>query len=204
MGAGTFVFFLAVAVAVFIFTQILPPQDVWLSSLLPFAGAYGEDQLAVGLTYIQVLEASGFISFAGLYVYSYGRASGASRPAHAGTALALPMMVFGALISVIVYVETHLLWGEVWYGIKFANVYPQGFPWGNERVASNTCFLHGSNYVPAYGANCVFFNYDQLLLVAAAVALAGWLVSGGRYWRILHPGLDRPTSRRPKEPAPPQ
>jgi len=177
LGLLLFAVFLAVAVYVFVVTQLLPPQDVWLAPYIPTYGHYGEDQAVLGLSYIQLLELSGSISFAGLFAYKYARTRLPSLGRRLLVSVALPLKVFGTVIAAIVYVETHLLWGELWYNVKFADIYPQGFPWGNERVASNLCFAHGSNYIPSYGSYCWFFNYDQLLVVSVAAALAGWIIS---------------------------
>ncbi len=176
-GVLIFVVFLAVALYVFALTQLLPPQDVWLASLIPFRGHYGEDLVISGFSYIQLLELSGSASIAGLFLYGYGRSDIAAFRRRVLLALSLPLKVFGTLIAAIVYFETHLLWGELWYGAKFVDIYPQGFPWGNERVASNLCFLHGIDYIPSYGAYCWFLNYDELLLISVASALAGWIIS---------------------------
>ncbi len=177
LGALLFAVFLAVAVYVFILTQMLPPQDVWLASVIPFRGYYGEDPVVSGLSYIQLLELSGSLSIVGLFLYKYGKTEATALRQRVLLSLSLPLKFFGTLIAAIVYTETHLLWGEIWYGVKLVEVYPQGFPWGNERVASNLCFLHGSDYIPSYGAYCWFLNYDELLLISVAASLAGWVIS---------------------------
>ena len=177
LGLIFFAVFLVIAAYVFTVTQLLPPQDVWLSPYIPVHGHYGEDQAALGLSFIQILELSGSISFAGLFISKYAMTRLPSLERRVLVSAALPLKVFGVMIAALVYVETHLFWGELWYGIKFADIYPQGFPWGNERVASNLCFAHGSNYISSYGSYCWFFNYDELLLVSVAAALAGWIIS---------------------------
>ena len=177
LGFLLFAVSLAIAVYVFVVVQLLPPQDVWLASYIPIQGHYGEDQAALGMSYIQILEVSGSISFAGLFVFKFAKTRTPSFGRRLLVSATLPLEVFGALVASIVYVETHLLWGELWYNVKFAEVYPQGFPWGNERVASNLCFAHGSNYISSYGSYCWFFNYDELLLVSVAAALTGWVIT---------------------------
>ncbi len=177
IGALIFIVFLGVAVYIFTLTQLLPPQDVWLASVIPFRGHYGEDLVISGFSYIQLLELSGSTSIFGLFLFGYGRSEIASFRRRVLLSLSLPLKVFGVLIAAIVYFETHLLWGELWYGVKLVDVYPQGFPWGNERVASNLCLLHGSDYILSYGAYCWFLNYDELLLISVVSALAGWIIS---------------------------
>jgi hypothetical protein len=176
-GGIVFMGLMGVAVYVFILTQLLPPQDVWLAPSIPFSGFYGEDQVLPGLSYIQLLEFSGAGSAVGLFFYAYGREGSSRGWRRVLLSLATPLKAFGISLAAIVYTETHLLWGELWYGVKLVDVYPQGFPWGNERVASNTCFLHGADYIPSYGAYCWFFNYDELLLVSVVAAVAGFLLS---------------------------
>jgi len=165
------------ATYIFVLVQILPPQDAWLASYLPFRGHDGGDAVLPGLNYTQLLEASGAASFFGLFLHAFGRSRLASNRRRVLGAFALPLKFFGTLIAAIVYTETHLLWGELWYGVKLLDVYPQGFPWGNERVASNLCFFHGGDYIASYGSHCWFFNYDQLLLVSVLAAVAGWVIS---------------------------
>ena len=177
IGAAVFVILLIVAVYIFALTQLIPPQDVWLSSLISFRGHYGEDVAFAGISYIELLEASGLLSFFGLFIYSYERKWAPSSGHRALFALSLPLKVFGTMIAALVYTETHLLWGELWYGVKLLAVYPQGFPWGNERVASNLCFLHGNDYVPSYGSYCWFLNYDELLYIAIGMIIIGLFMS---------------------------
>ena len=179
-GMFSFVSFLAIASWIFTLVQLLPPGNAWLASVIPFRGLYGDAQLIPGISYTQALELSGLISFVGLFTYSCARNPFSSWRHQIIQGLGAPLKFFGVLVGVIVYTETHLLWGELWYGLKFLDLYPQGFPWGNERVASNTCFLHGADYLPSYGANCWFFNYDQLLLVSIAAAIVGLALSRWR------------------------
>ena len=175
-GALLYAAALCSAVYIFVLIQIFPPQDAWLAPYLPL-GHDGGDIALLGFSYIQLLEVSGAASFVGLFLFAFGRSRIGSVRRRGVGAVALPLKFFGTLVAVIVYTETHLLWGELWYGIKFVSIYPQGFPWGNERVASNLCFVHGSDYIASYGAYCWFFNYDELLLLAVAAALAGWVIS---------------------------
>jgi hypothetical protein len=177
LGMAVFVAFIILAVYVFALIQLVPPGDAWLAPVIPFRGHFGVDQALPGVSYTELLEYSGSLSFLGLFIYSLGRVESPSIRRRALVSLSLPLKVFGLVIATIVYTETHLLWGELWYGAKLTAVNPQGFPWGNERVASNLCFLHGSDYVPAYGSYCWFLNYDELLYIAIGMFLLGWLIS---------------------------
>ena len=177
LGLGVFLVFIILAVYVFALIQLVPPGDAWLAALIPYRGHYGVDQALPGVTYTELLECSGSLSFLGLFIYSLGRVGPSPILRRAVVSLSLPLKVFGLAIAAIVYTETHLLWGELWYGAKLFAVNPQGFPWGNERVASNLCFLHGSDYVPAYGSFCWFLNYDELLFIAIGMFILGWLIS---------------------------
>lgn len=180
VGMAVFVVFIILAVYVFVLIQLVPPGDAWLAAMIPFRGHYGVDQAVLGISYTELLEFSGSLSFLGLFIYSLGKVESSSITRRALVSLSLPLKVFGLVIAAIVYTETHLLWGELWYGAKLFTVNPQGFPWGNERVASNLCFLHGNDYVPAYGSYCWFLNYDELLYIAIGMFLLGWLISRTR------------------------
>ena len=175
-GLGVFAAFLLVSAYVFVNVQILPPGGAWLAPLIPFRGHYGEDQALAGVNYTELLEISGFLSMGGLGIFKFFRTGHSSIRQRILVSFALPLKVFGLLIAAIVYTETHLLWGELWYGFKLVNINPQGFPWGNERVAYNLCFIHGSDYIPTYGSYCWLFNYDELLLVSVFAAFTGWLI----------------------------
>ncbi len=171
--AGTivFAFFLAISLYVYTLVQLLPPGNAWLASLIPFRGYYGDVRPIDGISYTQLLELSGALSFFGLFMRSYGRNPSSTLRPRITQSLAAPLKFFGALVGSIAYTETHLLWGELWYGIKFLNTDPQGFPWGSERVASNTCFI-ASN-----GDNCWFLNYDELFLISLVAVVVGLIIS---------------------------
>jgi hypothetical protein len=149
--------------------QLLPPGDAWLAPVIPFKGAYGTAQLLPGIDYTHGLELSGLISFFGLLIFRYGSIEGTTLKKRMLISLSTPLKFFGLLVASNIYVEIHLLWGEIWYGAKFLNSNPVGFPWGSERVASNTCFL------PTTGDNCLFLNYDQLMLLSMGAFLLGLL-----------------------------
>lgn len=170
LGLSIFAVFLAVSVYCFTIVQLLPPGNAWLAPIIPFRGAYGNVQLLPGIDYTHGLEISGLISFFGLFIFRFGSKGGTAPKQRILLSLSTPMRFFGILVASIIYVEIHLLWGEFWYGAKFLNLNPAGFPWGSERVASNTCFL------PTTGDNCLFLNYDQLMLLAIGAFILGWLI----------------------------
>ena len=171
IGLICFVVFLAASIYFFAFIQLLPPGDAWLAPLIPIKGGYGNTLVFPGLDYTKGLEISGAASFFGLFIFGYFSRHADTVAKRALLSLARPMTVFGLLVGSVAYVETHLLWGEVWYGLKFVNSNPSGFPWGSERVASNTCLL------PGVGDNCYLLNYDQLLLLSIAAVIAGLVIS---------------------------
>ena len=179
LGIAVFIAFLATSVYVFVVIQLLPPGDAWLASLIPFRGSYGDSQPIPGVSYTVVLEASGLLSFMGLFAYRYGQKRDLRPKQRILSSLSAPLKFFGVLVAAIVYTETHLFWGEIWYGLKFLNLNPSGFPWGSERVAANTCL------VPTGGDGCLFLNYDELLLAAIILAILGWFIS--RRYRSLEP-----------------
>jgi hypothetical protein len=171
LGITLFIAFLAASVYVFAVIQLLPPGDAWLASYIPFRGSYGDSQPIPGISYTVALEASGILSFFGLFLRSYGRNRDSRLKQRVLSSLSTPLKFFGVLVAAIVYAETHLLWGEIWYDVKFVNLDPSGFPWGSERVAANTCL------VPGIADNCLFLNYDELLLVSIILAIVGWFIS---------------------------
>ncbi len=171
VGTVVFAFFLAIALYVYTLVQLLPPGNAWLASLIPFRGYYGDVRPIDGISYTQLLELSGALSFFGLFMRSYGRNPSSELRPRIAQSLSAPLKFFGALVGSIAYTETHLLWGELWYGIKFLNIDPHGFPWGSERVASNTCFIASS------GDNCWFLNYDELFLISLAAVIVGLILS---------------------------
>ena len=174
-GLLTFGVFLALAAYVYLRVQVFIPLGHWYS-WFPFKGTYGNYQFALGLDYDHVLELAGPLSFVGLFAFALGRNSGLPRRKRLELSLALPLLFFGVLVALIVYTEIHLLWGELWYGLKFANWNPSGFPWGNERVTYNSCLLHGSDYDPIEGGHCWFLNYDELLYMAVGCVVVSRLL----------------------------
>jgi len=173
IGVANFAVFLSIAVYIFVLVQVLPPGGAWLASVIPFRGVYGTTVLFSTITYSQTLEVSGALSFLGLFFYAYGRSRPLLGRVRLFRSLGVAMVVFGVLVALVIYAEIHVLWGEFWYGIKFANLYPQGFPWGTEQVAYNTCFIRG-NFTVDVTVNCSFLNYDELLYLSTLAALVGF------------------------------
>ena len=167
LGAVLFWSFLALAAYAYTVVQLLPPGDAWLAPIIPLQGSYGDSQLLPGVSYTIALEGSGALSFCGLLLYSFERHHSYPFRQKALLSLSLPLRVFGGIVAGVVYTETHIFWGELWYGVKLLTLNPEGFPWGFERVAANTCLL------PASGDNCYFLNYDQLLFISLTAFLLG-------------------------------
>jgi hypothetical protein len=103
VGAAAFVSFLVLAVYVFALVQLVPPGDAWLASELPFRGHFGVEQALPGVSYTELLESSGVISFVGLFLFSYGKTDSLSFRRRAIVSLSLPLKVFGLVIAAIVY-----------------------------------------------------------------------------------------------------
>ena len=171
LGIAVFIAFLATSVYVYLVIQLLPPGDAWLASFIPFRGSYGNSQPIPGVSYTVALEASGLLSFIGLFAYRYGQKRDLRPKQRILSSLSTPLKFFGVLVAAIVYTETHLFWGEIWYGLKFLSLNPSGFPWGSERVAANTCLA------PTVADNCLFLNYDELLLISITLAIVGFFIS---------------------------
>ena len=155
------------AVAIFAFVQVQVLQAY------PFyEGVYGNELLLPGITYTVGLEIFALLAFAGLLLWSYSRAEG-GRGRRLGKAFGNSLLFFGILVALIVYAETHLLWGEiipgvhVWQGLQGGG----GYPWGTEQVAYNTCFI--SSAVPG---DCTFLNYDDLFWLAIICAIVGFIM----------------------------
>jgi hypothetical protein len=184
VGASLFSLSLSVSVSAFILVQVFPACRAMFGPAFPYAGVYGPAVAFSALTYTQVLEVSGLSSFFGLFIYVYGRNRVLGGRERVRRSLGVALAFFGLLAGAVAYVETHLLWGEFWYGLKFANLDPRGFPWGSEQVAYNTCLVRGSFTVDV-SDNCALLNYDQLLLLSILFAVVGVLLARPRVWRAL-------------------
>jgi len=140
-----------------------------------YRGVFGDEPFFLGLTYTISLEIFALIAALGVLLWTHTRAAGDWRE-RLLKATGKTLLVFGALVSGVVYVETRFLWGEILPGIRVWQGLPGGggYPWGTERVAYNTCFIPS-----LVRGDCEFLNYNELLLIALACALVGFIVS---YW----------------------
>ena len=143
-----------------------------LQSFPFYNGVFGNEPLFAGITYTVSLEVFALLAFIGVLTWSYSRAEG-GRMRRLGKAAGDCLLVFGILAALLVYVETRLLWGEVFPGVHLWGGLPGGggYPWGAEQVAYNTCFIQS-----AIRGDCAFFNYDELFWLGAAFAIAGFIM----------------------------
>jgi len=147
--------------------------EVQVLSSYPFYGTvYGPDNLLPGLTYTEALEVFGIVAAAGLFTrgYTTSRRVGKGRSVDG---LADVLLVLGVIIAIVVYTETHLMWGEVLPGVHFWGGLPGGggYPWGSARVAYNLCLIPVGSTV-----NCNLLNYDELFWIAVLSAVAGYVM----------------------------
>ncbi len=136
-------------------------------------GAWGTDQLFL-LTYSQTLEVAIPVSILAFAIWQ-STALSVSRP-NTPIALALgrTLLFFGAVGTAVTYTEIHLLWGELWYGLHAFPGLPGGggYPWGDEQVAYNLCFIKEPSYTPVT-PNCYLLNYNEILAIAVAALIVG-------------------------------
>ena len=137
-----------------------------------YSGAFGNEYLLPGLTYVVALEMFGIIAAAGLFTRTYTSSAG-TRRIRVVKATGNVLLTLGVLVVVIVYAETHLLWGEVLPGVHLWQGLPGGggYPWGSERVTYNTCLLPVDKT-----DNCGFLNYDELFWIALLSAVVGYIM----------------------------
>lgn len=158
---------LALSAYVFCVVQVLQ------SSPFHQLGAYG-DQPFLFLTYTEVIEVAVPVAVAAYTLWSYERAGALSPIASATRAIGRSLLVFGGAGAALVYSEIHLVWGEIWYDV---HLWPGlqgggGYPWGDEQVAYNLCFVRAPTYTQST-PNCYFLNYNWLLGIAVAAFLVG-------------------------------
>jgi len=169
-----FVAGLALSAYVFFVVQVLQS--------LPFhqLGAYGNQPFLL-LTYSETIELTLPASIIAFAIWQYERVS-RSRPFAAPRAIGKSLVVFGGLVAATVYSEIHLVWGELWYGVHVWSGVPGGggYPWGDEQVAYNLCFVREPSYTQNT-PNCYFLNYNWLLGIAAVAFIAGVVI--GLYFR---------------------
>ena len=165
-----FVVGLGLSVYVFVVVQVLQSY--------PFQhlGAYG-DQPFLFLTYTEVIEIALPASYFSFMLWEYLRSGAKSFVPGAIRAVGRSLAVFGGAAAAVVYCEIHLVWGELWYNVR---VWPGlqgggGYPWGDEQVAYNLCFVKASTYTQST-PNCYFLNYNWVLGVAMVAVLLGLVV----------------------------
>ena len=155
---------LGFAGAIFVFVE------VQILRAYPFhGGSYGSQALLLGLTYTEGFELFAVVSLIGVFAWTYSHSTDRRLSRAAGTTL----LVFGALSTVIVYVETVLLWGAILPGVQVWQGLPGGggYPWGEERVAYNACFVLSS-----VRGDCTFLNYDELFWGGVILAVTGFVL----------------------------
>jgi hypothetical protein len=137
-----------------------------------YSGVFGKEYLLPDLTYTVALEMFGVITAAGIFTRTYASSVG-TRRARIIKSIGSVLLVLGVIVAAIVYVETHLLWGEVLPGIHLWQGLPGGggYPWGSERVAYNTCLI-----LVDKTDNCYFLNYDELFWIALLSSIVGYIM----------------------------
>lgn len=172
-----FIFLASFAASAYVFV------DVQVLQAYPFyhLGAYGRDVL-VGLTYTQTLEVVAPSSAAAFGAWLFLRSSLRSSKKRALLALGWTLVFYGGLIAIIAYTETYLLWGNLWYGVHLWAGLPGGggYPWGDEQLAYNLCFIREPSYTPLT-QNCYFLNYDWALGLGVFALIAGLVLA--EYYR---------------------
>ena len=165
---------LAIAVLGFIGAAYVWVKVQVLQSYPFYSGVFGNEYLLPDLTYVVALEILGIITAAGLFTRSYAGSAG-TRRTKVVKATGSVLLTLGFLVAVIVYAETHLVWGEILPGVHLWQGLPGGggYPWGSERVAYNTCLIPAGNT-----ANCDFLNYDELFWIALLSAVVGYIMRG--------------------------
>jgi hypothetical protein len=153
--------------AVYVFARVQIMQSY------PFYnGVFGNAQLAFGITYTEALELFAATAGAGLFARAYLTASGTQRK-RALKAVGSMILMMGLIVAPLVYVETHLLWGEILPGVHVWQGFPGGggYPWGGEQVAYNTCLVQSST-----PGDCLFLNYDELFWFAVFFVIIGYVL----------------------------
>lgn len=180
-GAALFFYSLAQTAYMFFLIQILNSYPFWDYSsgyrlqLAPFEAVYGDLKYAPPpfhfLKYTQLFDLFIALAFVGLFLAQLSIANKITKKSTI-SALGFTALVGGIICSVIVFLETEVLTGQ--------NLPWGSYSWGSERVSYNTQFL-GTEY------NCLFLNYTELLIIAAFMAVIGFLL-----WN--HYGANKPKS----------
>ena len=167
------VFLITFALACFIFVVVQVLQSYPFGHL----GFYGDQQL-LGLTYTQTFEVAAPVCVVAFAAWQFGRFPGGSPKSRMARAMGRTMLVFGALVAAVVYVETLLLWGEIWFGVHAFPGLPGGggYPWGGEQVSYNLCLSRAPGY-SVQTPNCYFLNYNEVLAVAVLSLIVGGIMA---------------------------
>ncbi len=187
---ASFALFLAgffISVYVFVVVQVLQSYPFFRS------GVYGDQRVLV-LTYTETLETAAPLSVIGFAAWQYARSYVGPKRCRIACSLGTTLLFFGAVLAVLTYTEIHLLWGEFWYGLHFSAGLPGGggYPWGDEQVAYNLCFIKEPSYSPAT-PDCYLLNYNSILVLGMLAIFLGILLrSYGR----------RDTNTRSPQPVP--
>jgi hypothetical protein len=132
----------------------------------------GPDANCGFLNYGQALAISLSVSFFALLVWLYLHEISASKEHRLLRAVGLSLLFFGVVIATVVFAEVQVM--NSIYQVGALTLRFQGFPFGGQEVLGSGCILGSDPY------NCHFFNYDELLVLAAVGAAAGlflWLYS---------------------------
>lgn len=132
----------------------------------------GPDDNCGFLNYGQALAISLSVSFFALLAWLYLHEASASKERRLLRAAGLSLLSFGLLIATVVFAEVQVM--NSIYRVGALTLRFEGFPFGGQEVLGSGCIL-GSDPL-----NCYFFNYDQLLLLAAVGTFVGlflWLYS---------------------------
>jgi hypothetical protein len=183
LGATLFSTGFGLSAYVFLVVQVITAYPFY-STFLTFGGDLLFENLP--LTYTQAVEVGVALASVGLFIWKASCLGKVNR----GTILSafgFTLLVIGALGASLVYTEIHLLWGELWLGFtvwKFWSGFPGGggYPWGEERVAQNTCFIKASDY-SEITPNCIFLNYNNVLYISILMVIIGFIL-----WRYYGRG----------------
>jgi len=83
------------------------------------------------------------------------------------------LAVFGGIGAVATFIDVQVMNGI--YRIGSVTFTAIGYPWWGEQVATDTCFIKGSDYAGT-SPNCEFLNYGELFWIALVVAFVGTIL----------------------------
>lgn len=162
-----FVASLLLSLYIFVVVQVLQSYPFY------HLGSFGPQQLIL-LSYSQTLELASPICVLSFAILEFERCPLVSRRSRVVFATGRTLLFVGAIITVLVYTEIHLVWGELWYGLHITAGLPGGggYPWGDEQVAYNLCFIKEPSYGPQ-NPNCYMLNYNGLLAFGVGALIIG-------------------------------